>query len=1212
MNYRMRHKIFKMFGKVIPFTFLLFVVLSHSGVYGQGKDNNLLPVITLPSPEVAALGKYGVWPVSQYTGVPNISVPVYNININGFSLPITLNYHAGGVKIDDKASWVGTGWSLGAGGMIGRTVVGIPDEENFGVLYRARYLGTRLKDLYNLTTGTDYNLFLLSTKGNADTESDTYYYNFAGFSGKLIVDSNYNVRTIPASNLKFLITPFSFLKPSPPVETAPYYKWIIADANGNIYKFGSTEKGVENTTIEKSSGPPISKGITGLYLAQIILANKADTIHFEYDNKSERYGLPYTQSCRAVSTVLIPQGYPASTSPANGCATINDMFNANTLLYNGVVSTSASRSYSYVTGPTKLRKISWRGGQIEFKSSTVRQDMVLTGGVTGTMLDSVNVFNKQGARIKSTKLEYTYVNGRYYLDSLRETGSTATEPLRYGFAYINRNLLPPSEEQITGTSFNTYAQDHWGYFNAALANTNLLPVNNNMPGSTSHVLTSNREADTAAMQCGTLNRITYPTGGYTDFKYEANRYDPVSPIGGGGPPAPIITAYASATMNINQPVGDVEILEVPFDQSDVSIWMHFNDYAHPPHKTDAVFQYVKVQKLISGSYTNVYYWDAFDNFPSGGVSVNPRGFYDFDINATLSLGAGTYRIIVNDSCPRFYAPDCLEQAYPDPDPNDDHWIIPRVSAQVTYKKYDVTPAGELPIAGGLRIKEIASFTDNTLATRKKYTYDPGNLLMYPGYMKIYERYIGVIGVNQCYSNVRLKEVTGTSQTILGFTQGAAVGYAHVKEEDLDASNNNQGYTNYNFSFTPDSLSEVRFSTAHWQQNLIEDPTFPANSFEYKRGLLLSRAQYKKNGAGYTMIDSLDNKYDFNDYNTSKHYYRQRNLRIQQQAFGNWGTPLEESPYYNNPTQGVDWEFSYSTYYYISSWVQQLSSEQITYDQNGANPLTNLTKYYYDNPAHMLATRVETTNSKGEKLLSHTSYPQDYASGTTFIDNMVAENIIATPIENISYLLDAAQNVNILKGVVSVYKAGGKGIVDRIKVLETSSPVALSNFKFSNTTQGLLPFNTTTRTTLAQDSRYVDRVIVPVVNAYGNTNEQLKANDAKEIYFWGYKGLYPVAKLVGVDYSVAQTYITQSILDNATGNGDDAALRTELNKLRNVPGAQVTTFTYKPLVGITSQTDPSGKVVFYEYDAFGRLKLIKDLNEKILKQYDYQYKVPITQ
>ncbi|MFT3823036.1 MAG: hypothetical protein QM731_03915 [Chitinophagaceae bacterium] len=53
-------------------------------------------------------------------------------------------------------------------------------------------------------------------------------------------------------------------------------------------------------------------------------------------------------------------------------------------------------------------------------------------------------------------------------------------------------------------------------------------------------------------------------------------------------------------------------------------------------------------------------------------------------------------------------------------------------------------------------------------------------------------------------------------------------------------------------------------------------------------------------------------------------------------------------------------------------------------------------------------------------------------------------------------------------------------------------------------------------------------------------------------------------------------------------------------------AQMTTYTYDPMVGITSQSDLSGKPVYYEYDNFNRLLRIRDRDNYILKQYDYQY------
>lgn len=53
-------------------------------------------------------------------------------------------------------------------------------------------------------------------------------------------------------------------------------------------------------------------------------------------------------------------------------------------------------------------------------------------------------------------------------------------------------------------------------------------------------------------------------------------------------------------------------------------------------------------------------------------------------------------------------------------------------------------------------------------------------------------------------------------------------------------------------------------------------------------------------------------------------------------------------------------------------------------------------------------------------------------------------------------------------------------------------------------------------------------------------------------------------------------------------------------------AQVTTYTFKPLVGITSLTDAKGISTYYEYDASGRLKLEKDHHGNVIKSYCYNY------
>lgn len=89
---------------------MLCCLLASFSVKGQVKEPGW------PTPNAASLGKYGDIPVSHHTGVTNISIPIYTIQEGDINLPISLDYHSSGIKVDEVASWIGLGWSLNVGG----------------------------------------------------------------------------------------------------------------------------------------------------------------------------------------------------------------------------------------------------------------------------------------------------------------------------------------------------------------------------------------------------------------------------------------------------------------------------------------------------------------------------------------------------------------------------------------------------------------------------------------------------------------------------------------------------------------------------------------------------------------------------------------------------------------------------------------------------------------------------------------------------------------------------------------------------------------------------------------------------------------------------------------------------------------------------------------------------------------------------------------
>ena len=115
--------------------------------------------------------------------------------------------------------------------------------------------------------------------------------------------------------------------------------------------------------------------------------------------------------------------------------------------------------------------------------------------------------------------------------------------------------------------------------------------------------------------------------------------------------------------------------------------------------------------------------------------------------------------------------------------------------------------------------------------------------------------------------------------------------------------------------------------------------------------------------------------------------------------------------------------------------------------------------------------------------------------------------------------------------------------------------------------------------------------------------------------WGYSQTQPIAKIEGAAYNQVSAYVSAIIAasdaDNTQGTDQsEQALIGALDILRNntaLSAYQITTYTYNPLIGVTSITPPSGIREIYKYDSANRLESVKDVNGNLLKEYQYRYK-----
>ena len=1077
-------------------------------------------MVVPPSPDAAGLGKYGQYPVNMHTGIPNIDIPLYQVKSKQLSLDVSLSYHASGFRVDEIASWTGLGWSLNCGGVITRTVQGLPDDHSNGFYnYTVKYSA-------DLDPGNDYDYMDLVSRNLIDVESDYYFINVAGMTGKFIFDRNKNVLTIPEAT--YVVDDSDF----------PNGFTITAD-DGTIYKFYARER-----TVSDPYNVDNLDYTSSWYLSTIKSADGKDSIQFVYSSDNS-----YTINSFSYNTAVGPKNIVTGTDPQNG----------EIVSYQPVIQDEETEnSWDQEVYAIRLDSVKFTDGFLTFIKSSDRKDL------PDSRLDKINIFKYDyGTQSYAVHRSINFLNNHYFaynngspvepldakqhrlkLNGILEKDAQGTTIKEYEFHYNEETLLPPKGDK---------AQDHWGFYNGKINNTDLIPNEIVSVGNhTYHVGGADREPDPDYMDACVITRIDYPTGGHTEFTYDNHLYgkfqiESVSK-----------EAQAAEMWNTTELLTD----SVTFVPS-ISGWATLVVYTSNVTDAEPFFSTVTLKDDSTGTLLIEHIYDpyTYPPFPA-----------DHTQNYDVYLWAGTSYTL---------------KAQAKGNSLSTHW------GGAAYAQGILTYEDEIPgsfsVAGGLRISQIKTYADpldNPIIETYKYGMNEsgvGTFMIPSDFLSAYaqektER-LGATTASACnYHYADRIYFYGNTVNPLSTLNGSTVTYEEVSKY-IGTSTTNIGKTVNEFDVT---IAEIIGVTKSYKNGRL------VTNNHWKDGHQTSSSNYKSGETASIRSESTNYAiFELQQDTGFKGGYR----------YVHSGCRVEGSSAFMD-------DFYYFEYP-IYSGIKKLSSRTVLEKEHAtsADEISFTETYYYDNLDHQQVTRVVTEDSEGREVETRTKYPQDFKLTVDNFSTLVPNNIINLPIRA-EKLVDG----KLVEGTVTRYDNSGK-------------PIEVYNYENSD----LIAPAAHDSASLGLTSDYRKRLTISYDGANGNLSSFQKEEDITSAYIWGYNNTLPAVRVDNSSVSVLSIAVSDAVsaipgnyndledLLEAVGDMSQSSQRDTWqlfsNSLRNqssFSNSQVYNYTYDPLVGMTSATDPRGFTTYYEYDDFGRLQWIIDSQENIVKKYEYEY------